>query len=717
MDIDSTFLRSRLARRVFLLFVCCAVLPIGALFIQSYGQVTSQLHDQSYRRLQQMSKALGMASYERLLLVDSQMRMIASDMEEEGSAKIEAKSISMSRDIKEWFSSLYLVADDGNRIVLYGKPGKPVNLSSEQKAILDSGRTAIVTQPVDDAASEVLMLREVEDKNSKARLLVGEINSAYLWGVGPDNTLPPMTELCVLDESGNLIISSVPLKESKIVRVASTGNSSTSRQFRWKYKGRDYLASYWTLFLRAGFNAPNWTVVLSQSSDEVLAPMAYFRQIYPLLTLLCLLIVLLLSMVCIRRTLDPLKTLKDGTLQISEGDFSHHVDISTGDELEELAASFNAMSSRLGRQFNALTTIAELDRAILSSMESRRIVDVMLGSMRDFFRCDFALICLLDGDAPGRSDAFVQRGRNISEGGVSEVEIASEDIATLKDNRRYMLIGTEKNPLGYLSSFYGNGVKSFLILPVWLKDELLAVVNMGYCSADPVANEDVEHARQLADQMAIGLSNSKLVRELEQLNWGALQALARTVDAKSSWTAGHSERVTNLALEIAECMGLPQKQLDNLHRAGLLHDIGKIGTPHFILDKAGPLTSEEYGIIKEHPVTGARILDPISAYRDIIPIVSQHHERFDGRGYPRGLAGEAIILEARILAVADVFDALISERPYREGWNLDRVVEHMREQAGLQFDPSIIEVFLEKLAQKEARNLIGARAFPYRVNG
>jgi putative nucleotidyltransferase with HDIG domain len=183
-------------------------------------------------------------------------------------------------------------------------------------------------------------------------------------------------------------------------------------------------------------------------------------------------------------------------------------------------------------------------------------------------------------------------------------------------------------------------------------------------------------------------------KKLDRLNWGTLTALARAIDAKSPWTAGHSERVTQLALEMGQHLGFTQESLDLLNRAGLLHDIGKIATPAEILDKPGRLTDEERRIICQHPEKGERILEPIEDFAAIVPIAMQHHERFDGKGYPAGLAGEEITLGARILAVADVFDAVTSERPYRKGMPFEKAIGIIKEGAGTQFDPKIVEVFL-----------------------
>ncbi len=183
------------------------------------------------------------------------------------------------------------------------------------------------------------------------------------------------------------------------------------------------------------------------------------------------------------------------------------------------------------------------------------------------------------------------------------------------------------------------------------------------------------------------------IEALEQLDLGTLMALARAIDAKSKWTAGHSERVTNLALRMVRAMGLPAKDLEIMQRGGMLHDIGKIGTPPAVLDKLGRLDAKEMEIMRDHVKIGVRILEPIPCFREALPMVAQHHEWFDGSGYPAGLVGEEISLLARILAVADSYDAMVSDRPYRKGLPQPEVLEILRLRSGTQFDPMVVEVF------------------------
>lgn len=183
-------------------------------------------------------------------------------------------------------------------------------------------------------------------------------------------------------------------------------------------------------------------------------------------------------------------------------------------------------------------------------------------------------------------------------------------------------------------------------------------------------------------------------RELEDLHNSLIYAFANAIDAKSPWTKGHSERVTRYAQALAIALDLNQKQQDKLTTAALLHDIGKIGTYDYLLNKPAGLTTDEFSEMKKHPEKSALILAPIGRFGDIVDIVKYHHEQFDGRGYPAGLAGEDIPLMARILCIADSYDSMTADRPYRKAPGKEYAVKELRECAGSHFDPDLVEVFI-----------------------
>jgi response regulator RpfG family c-di-GMP phosphodiesterase/HAMP domain-containing protein len=449
------------------------------------------------------------------------------------------------------------------------------------------------------------------------------------------------------------------------------------------------------------FLVDKWIIALGEFKAHVLAPMSKFKKIFPLVVLLSLWVVLLLSINQIRRNLIPLERLQEGTKRIAGRDFDTRVTVTSGDEFQELAESFNAMATRLGKQFNALTTMNEIDRSILSALDTRLIVDTVLNRMRELFPCDFVGVALLDSESSDAGLMHVQYGESESENWLVPINLTAAELQAFHDHPEQLFVDSNKEFPHYLNSLAELEAELFLALPMFVAEKLSGLIVLGYLDPNQANEEDAVQARQLADQVAVAISNARLIEELDELNWGTLYALARAIDAKSNWTAGHSERVTELALRIGQAMGLNQKQLDDLHRGGLLHDLGKIGIPPEVLDKAGKLNDEEYQLMREHVRIGARILEPIEAYAGIIPVVLHHHEYYDGSGYPDGLSGDDIDLGARIFTVADHYDALISDRPYREGLPRETVIGFIKEDSGTKFDPKVVEAFLEVMAQEE----------------
>jgi putative nucleotidyltransferase with HDIG domain len=195
----------------------------------------------------------------------------------------------------------------------------------------------------------------------------------------------------------------------------------------------------------------------------------------------------------------------------------------------------------------------------------------------------------------------------------------------------------------------------------------------------------------------------RLNRDLDKSNLGLLATLGEVIDAYDIYTYGHSTQVTVYAKALAEKMGLPQDECDTIMRAALIHDVGKVGITDTIIGKQGPLTDEEYNIVKRHPIIGAEIVSQMVGMQDIVPIVRHHHERWDGRGYPDGLEREEIPLGARILALADTLDTLCSDRPWRPTRSFKAVLHEIMRCSSTQFDPKVVNAFLE-LADEKGRD-------------
>ena len=182
-----------------------------------------------------------------------------------------------------------------------------------------------------------------------------------------------------------------------------------------------------------------------------------------------------------------------------------------------------------------------------------------------------------------------------------------------------------------------------------------------------------------------------------------VSSLAAAIDAKDTYTKNHSDRVSYYAVLLAKKIGLPEEEVEIIRDGGLFHDIGKIGIPDSILQKTSPLTDDEYSDIKNHPSIGAHILQPAKIFDKIIPMVKHHHERFDGRGYPSGLKGEDIPLCARIVCIADSFDAMTSDRSYRPRYTLFKAIEEIENCKGTQFDPYLADAFVVAIKENKEK--------------
>jgi len=241
--------------------------------------------------------------------------------------------------------------------------------------------------------------------------------------------------------------------------------------------------------------------------------------------------------------------------------------------------------------------------------------------------------------------------------------------------------------------------KSLMSVPLAPRDKVIGVLNVNNKKTRRIFNlEDFRLLKQIASQVAIVIENAELYKRLSDLYMRTITSLASTIDARDHYTRKHSEMVAKYAVVIAESMKLPPERVELIRQASYLHDIGKIGVHDFILLKPGKLTEEEWEEVRLHSVKGAEILEPLVVFLDgAINMVRQHHERYDGRGYPGQYRGVEIDIGARIMAVADAFDAMLSGRPYKKPYSKEKAIEELRENSGTQFDPEIVETFLEVL--------------------
>ncbi|MGE0491692.1 MAG: HD domain-containing phosphohydrolase [Vulcanimicrobiota bacterium] len=341
------------------------------------------------------------------------------------------------------------------------------------------------------------------------------------------------------------------------------------------------------------------------------------------------------------------------------------------------------------RQVSELEALYRLGTVLNSSLSLEQILPAVLDQTLALLGAQAASVMLLD-EASG--ELSIRLARGLSEDIVSKTRVRLGHRVSGK-------VAERGKPI-LISRANSEDNDSSLCVPLLTNNKVVGVLNIRTKQdGSDFTQQDLGLASQLASVAAVAIENAGLHDELHNLFLSAISALANSIDARDPYTKGHSERVTAYSVMISETMGLSAEAIDDIRYAALLHDIGKIRIRDHILHKPGRLTDEEFAEMKRHPQYGVEIMRPVKAFERILPSMLHHHERYAGGGYPAGLIGEDIPLGARIMCVADCFDAMTSDRPYRKGMPIDAAIEELQRNSGTQFDPRAVEVFVELVSQ------------------
>ncbi len=371
----------------------------------------------------------------------------------------------------------------------------------------------------------------------------------------------------------------------------------------------------------------------------------------------------------------------------------------------ENARQFRLSQSRMER----LGALREIDQAITRSFDIQVTMNILLKHLLEKLNIDAAVVLLYDPDllklsfsnAQGfLTSALRHTNLELGQGYAGQVALLRRDIhiPALEKLNSVFAKSPEFNEEGFVA-YYG--------LPLIAKNTLMGVLEIFHRSDLILDEEFVEYLHVLAGQAAIAIDNALLFENLQKSNLRLSQAYESTIEGwalalelKDAETEGHSRRVVDMTLKLAQVQGYHGEMLMHIRRGALLHDIGKMKIPDAILLKPGPLDDEEWKIMRQHPVYAFEMLSKIEYLRPALAIPHYHHEKWDGSGYPQGLSGIDIPLEARIFAVVDVWDALRSDRPYRKAWPQEKVIAYIKEQSGIHFDPQVVDQFLIMLASE-----------------
>lgn len=352
-------------------------------------------------------------------------------------------------------------------------------------------------------------------------------------------------------------------------------------------------------------------------------------------------------------------------------------------------------------QLKEMVVLYNASEAISSSLQTSTIIDVMLEAAFAQSRADLAVLYLREDDgsllsvARHRSGDFAElEGAEFMQSLARDIDISwLPDIFDGQGSRIFDPGDRSVEPMMRTSSTEQQ-FHSLLSISLKANNRYLGILNLFSLTPGFTFSEKESRALYiLSAKGASAIQNAFLYENTQQNYLQTIKSFAYALEAKDQYTHGHSQQVTRYAEILAQGLKLDPQQINLLTQAALLHDIGKIGISEAILNKPGRLTDEEFQVIKKHPVTGKHILTPISSLAPIVPIVYHHHERWDGGGYPEGLQGEKIPLMARILTVADAFDAMTSNRAYRQPMATEEAFQELGACAGSQFDPLLVGIF------------------------
>jgi diguanylate cyclase (GGDEF)-like protein len=499
------------ARRWLALFALCGLLPTAVLAVLSLAHVYGRLEHASRQRLHRESKSIGIAIHERLLLVQSALAVASAPLVVERATSVDATALAYLADRVR---SLSWRLPDGSERTLLGAAVPLPDLPEPQRLRLAQGGPVLTSARVGAGPPRVLMLVSAGRGHLRAELAPG-----FLFDHAGQIVAGEGIDYCVFGEdpapiacSSSGVLEAPPLLKERLREEASGS-------FEWSRGGEVHFAHYWSLFLKPGFAAQPWTIVLGERRAQVFAPLARFGTTLALAVALSLFVVVLLGVGAIRRNLVPLRRLGEGTRRIAAQDFESRVDVTSGDEFEELAGAFNAMAAQLGRQFRALATRNELDRTILASMDRDAIVQTVLDRAPSLYACEAVAVVVLDAPSSTVGQSHLT-GRGVRHR-VDEVTLDLELVRTLQTRTERVFDADDPRLPACLRPLARRGVTSILALPILFEERLAAILALARgaeAGAQPVAGaEDELHVRHLADQIAVAFANALMLERVRFL--------------------------------------------------------------------------------------------------------------------------------------------------------------------------------------------------------
>ena len=364
------------------------------------------------------------------------------------------------------------------------------------------------------------------------------------------------------------------------------------------------------------------------------------------------------------------------------------------EELQVANARLDVANAHLNQRVTELSTLNRIGLSLNSSLDLGNVLGEILASTIQVVGGQGAAVALAD---PATGNLSVASSVGVARSAAAALELSNGPVArSLGQGAELSIPDTDAAGAADLAEA---GVGAVHCWPLRFKGETTGVFAVTFPTARELAPEQRVLLGTLAEQAAAAVHNARLYQEIEQGYLSTIQAMVSVVDARERYAQGHSERVRDFCRATATELGLGEKQASTLELAAMFHDIGHIGVPESVLNKPGNLTTEEWELVRKHPLLGATILKQVPRMEQVAQVILQHHERYDGQGYPGGLLGDETQVSAQILAVADAYEALTSRRPHRPALPREAAIAELRKNSGSQFAPQVVEAFVAATAR------------------
>jgi putative nucleotidyltransferase with HDIG domain len=365
-------------------------------------------------------------------------------------------------------------------------------------------------------------------------------------------------------------------------------------------------------------------------------------------------------------------------------------------KIADLASDLEGKNLRLAMSVERLQSLYQAGLAINSTISTSELLDILCQKATETLKGAVGYI-LMHNETGGTLRIGAACGVPVELDRTAEIPLKPGGVSfwVIANNQPVLLENGDKSDRFNKMSRLGFARESVVCAPLTDQNKVIGTITI----SNPVdgsryTNEDLELLVTIATQASVALRNTRLYEQQQETYLSTVQAMVSAIEASDAYTRGHSERVTRLSLSLGRHIGFDDEVLGRLERAAVLHDIGKIGIDINLLHKREKLSPADIEVLKQHPSIGVRILEPIRFLDSVRDIIEQHHERYDGQGYPKGLTGEETLPEARVLAICDTYDAMTSDRPYRKALPHEVAIQEIRDHAGQQFDPEMAEAFI-----------------------